>query len=88
MASPRHLGGSFFLVLFWGGWAFFVLANEKLIRRAQGSDLDHGALYMDQRKRAASQGYGYVGGSRFRTKAGLFLYGRLHASDFFLVGEA
>ena len=43
---------------------------------------------MDQRKRAATRGYGYVGLSRFRTKAGCFLYGRLRVSDFLPVGES
>ena len=43
---------------------------------------------MDQRKRAATRGYGYVGLSRFRTKAACFLYGRLRVSDFLPVGES
>ena len=43
---------------------------------------------MDQRKRAATRGYGYVGLSRFRTKAGCFLYGRLRVSDFLPVGKS
>ncbi len=52
------------------------------IRRAQGSDLYHGCLYMDQMKRPAGRGYGYVGVSRFQSRAGCYLYGKLRRTDF------
>jgi hypothetical protein len=52
------------------------------IRRAQGADLHHGCLYMDNLYHAAARGYGYVGVGRFRTQAGVFLFGKLRRSDF------
>ena len=42
---------------------------------------------MDQKKRCASRGYAYVGCSRFKKRAGFFLYGRLRVSDFLPVGD-
>ena len=54
------------------------------IRRAQGADLHHGCLYMDNPYHAAARGYGYVGVSRFRIQAGVFLFGKLRRSDFLL----
>ena len=57
------------------------------IRRAQGSSLDLGCLYFDQRRHHAGRGYGYVGVSRFRTRAGCFLYGKLRQTDFLPVGD-
>lgn len=56
------------------------------IRRAQGADLFHGCIYMDQLKRVASRGYAYVACSRFKSKAGCYLYGNLRVSDFLPVG--
>ena len=56
------------------------------IRRAQGADLHHGALYFDQ-KMVAGRGYGYVGVSRFKSRNGCFLYGKLRRTDFLPVGE-
>ena len=56
------------------------------IRRAQGADLYHGCVYMDQLKRVASRGYAYVACSRFKSKAGCHLYGHLRVSDFLPVG--
>ena len=41
---------------------------------------------MDQKKRGAMRGYAYVACSRFKTRAGCFLYGRLRVSDFLPVG--
>jgi hypothetical protein len=52
------------------------------IRRAQAADLHHGCLYMKTLYHAAARGYGYVGVSRFRTQAGVFLFGKLRRSDF------
>ena len=41
------------------------------IRRAQGADLHHGCIYMDQLKRVAARGYAYVACSRFKVKLGV-----------------
>ena len=57
------------------------------IRRAQGADLHHGCVYMDQMKRVASRGYAYVACSRFKSRSGCHLYGSLRVSDFLPVGE-
>ena len=56
------------------------------IRRAQGADLEHGCIYFDQLKRPAARGYGYVAASRFKTRSGCYLYGKLRTSDFLPVG--
>ena len=57
------------------------------IRRAQGSSLDLGCLYFDQRRHHAGRGYGYVGVSRFRFRAGCFLYVKLRQTDFLPIGD-
>ena len=57
------------------------------IRRAQGASLDQGCLYFDQKKYAAGRGFGYVAASRFKSRAGCCLYGRLRVTDFLPVGE-
>ena len=57
------------------------------VRRAQGASLDMGCIYFDQKRRAAGRGYGYVAVSRFKSKAGCFLYGTLGQTDFLPVGE-
>jgi hypothetical protein len=57
------------------------------IRRAQGADLHHGCVYMDQKYRLAARGYAYVACSRFKTRAGCYLYKKLRQSDFLPVGE-
>ena len=57
------------------------------IRRAQGASLDMGCIYFNQRRHAAGRGYGYVGVSRFRSRHGCFLFGKLRRSDFLPVGE-
>ena len=56
------------------------------IRRAQGADLYHGCIYMDLKYRTAARGYGYVAVSRFKSRAGCHLYGKLRRSDFLPVG--
>ena len=56
------------------------------IRRAQGASLDRGCIYFDQAGFAAARGYGYVGVSRFRSRAGCHLFGYLRRSDFLPVG--
>ena len=61
------------------------------IRRAQGASLDQGCLYFDQTKcfgKPPGRGYGYVGASRFRSREGCYLYGRIRRTDFLPVGEA
>ena len=55
------------------------------IRRAQGSSLHLGALWFDHCY-PPERGYGYVGASRFRSRDGLFLYGRIRQSDWTPVG--
>ena len=46
-----------------------------------------GCIYFDQKKRAAGRGYGYVAVSRFKSREGCFLYGKLRQTDFLPVGE-
>ena len=57
------------------------------VRRAQGSSLHLGALYFDHCY-PPERGYGYVGASRFRSSAGIFLYGKVRRSDWIPVGKA
>ena len=56
-----------------------------IVRRAQGADLDLGCVFFDQR-RVATRGYGYVGVSRFRSRGGCYLYGKVRRTDFLPVG--
>ena len=56
------------------------------IRRAQGADLYHGCIIMDNKWHPAVRGYGYVAASRFKSKSGVYLYGKLRTSDFLPVG--
>jgi hypothetical protein len=58
------------------------------IRRAQGASLFHGCVYFDQKKFAAGRGYAYVAISRFRTRLGVYLYGKVRRSDFLPVGNS
>ena len=46
-----------------------------------------GCIYFEQKKRAAGRGYGYVAVSRFKSREGCFLYGKLRQTDFLPVGE-
>ena len=46
-----------------------------------------GALWFDQHRHAAGRGYGYVGVSRFRSRAGCYIFGKLRRTDFLPVGE-
>jgi len=50
------------------------------IRKAQGATLHAGCLFFDH-KYPAERGYGYVGASRFKSKDGLFYFGRIRRSD-------
>ena len=62
-----------------------VYGYATTVRRAQGADLDLGCVYFDQ-PMVAGRGYGYVGVSRFRSRSGCYLYGKLRRSDFLPVG--
>ena len=57
------------------------------IRRAQGMSLHCGCLYFNH-THPPDPGYGYVAVSRFRTRAGCFLYGRIRSTDFIPVGAS
>ena len=57
------------------------------IRRAQGADLHHGCLYFENKRRPAARGYAYVGCSRFKSRNGCYLFGKMRRSDFLPVGE-
>jgi hypothetical protein len=56
------------------------------IRRAQGATLEHGCLYFDNPYHPAVRGYGYVAVSRFKRRAGVYLFGKLRRTDFLPVG--
>ena len=62
-----------------------VYGYATTVRRAQGADLDLGCVYFDQRM-PAGRGYGYVGVSRFRSRSGCYLYGKVRRGDFLPVG--
>ena len=51
------------------------------IRRAQGATYVHGCLYFDH-SYPPEPGYGYVATSRFKSKAGVYLYGKIRRTDF------
>ena len=57
------------------------------IRRAQGCGFHHGCIYVDLKKYPAARGYGYVAVSRFISRKGCYLYGKLRRTDFLPVGE-
>ena len=57
------------------------------VRRAQGASLEQGCIYFDQKYFAAGRGYGYVAVSRFKSRAGCHVYGKLRRTDFLPVGE-
>ena len=50
------------------------------IRRAQGATYHHGCLCLDH-SYPPERGYGYVGASRFKTKNGIYLYGKIRRTD-------
>ena len=79
LAPPIAEGGAVCLPCCYG-WA-------TTIRRDQGSTLAHGAVYFKQRWHAAARGYGYIAMSRFRTRLGVHLYGKMRRTDFFPVKE-
>lgn len=55
------------------------------MRRAQGSTLDLVGLWFDH-CHPADRGYAYVGASRVRTAAGLYLVGKIRRTDWLPVG--
>ena len=77
LVHPMEEGGEIFLPCCYG--------YATTIRRAQGADVYHGCLYLDQKK-VAVRGYGYVGVSRFMSRDGCHLYGKLRRTDFLPVG--
>ena len=79
LIHPIEEEGQFFLPCCYG--------YGSTIRRSQGADLDLGCIYFDQ-KMPAGRGYGYVATSRFKSRAGCFLYGKMRRTDFLPVGEA
>ena len=46
-----------------------------------------GCIYSNHQRHPAGRGYGYVAVSRFRSRGGCFLYGKLRRTDFLLAGE-
>ena len=79
LVHPVEENGQRFLPLTYG--------YATTVRRAQGASLDMGCIYFDQKNRAAGRGYGYVAVSRFKSREGCFLYGKLRQTDFLPVGE-
>ena len=79
MVSPMEEDGQVFLPCCYG--------YATTIRRVQGASLSYGCLYFDQKYHHAGRGYGYVGASRFRERAGLYLYGKIRRTDFLPVGD-
>ena len=77
LVHPIRIGKQVFLPCCYG--------YATTIRRAQGSSLHLGALWFDHCY-PPERGYGYVGASRFRSRQGLFLYGRIRRSDWTPVG--
>ena len=56
------------------------------MRRAQGADLHHVCIYFEQKYRVATRGYGYVACSRFKSREGCHVFGKLLRSDFLPAG--
>ena len=57
------------------------------IRRAQGATYYHGCLYFDH-SYPPEPGYGYVGASRFQSRSGCYLYGKIRRTDWIPVHPA
>ena len=49
-------------------------------RRSQGATYHHGCLWFDH-SHPPERGYGYVGASRFRSKNGIYLFGKVRRTD-------
>ena len=43
-------------------------------------------MYFEHKKHPAARGYGYVAVTRFKTRPGCYLYGKLRRTDFLPVG--
>ena len=50
------------------------------IRKAQGATYHHGCLWFDHCY-PPERGYGYVGASRFKSKSGIYLFGKIRCTD-------
>ena len=72
LVHPIHDKGLHFLPVTYG--------YATTIRRAQGSSLSLGCLFFNHCY-PPERGYGYVAASRFRSKAGLFHFGRIRRTD-------
>ena len=79
LVHPMTEGGERFLPCCYG--------YATTIRRAQGADLYHGCVYFDQQHHVAARGYAYVATSRFKTRSGCYLYGKLRMTDFLPAGD-
>ena len=62
-----------------------VYGYATTIRRAQGATFEYGCLYFDHAY-PPERGYGYVGVSRFKTRQGVFHFGKFRRSDWLPVG--
>ena len=56
------------------------------IRRAQGATYRHGCIWFDHIY-PPERGYGYVAASRFKSKKGIFLFGKVRRTDWLPVRE-
>ena len=61
-------------------------AYATTIRRAQGATYRHGCLWFDH-CHPPERGYGYVGASRFKSKDGIYLFGKVRRTDWLPVRE-
>ena len=50
------------------------------IRRAQGATYRHGCIWFDHTY-PPERGYGYIAASRFRSKAGIYLFGKVRRTS-------
>ena len=57
------------------------------VRRAQGASLSMGCTYFDQHRHHTGRGHAYVAVSRFKTREGLYINGKVRITDFLPVGE-
>ena len=57
------------------------------IRRAQGATYRHGCIWFDHTY-PAERGYGYVAASRFKSKKGIYLFGKVRRTDWLPVRES
>ena len=57
------------------------------IRRSQGATYRHGRIWFDH-SYPPERGYGYVAASRFKSKAGIYLFGKIRRTDWLPVRES